>query len=64
MKTPQAALVLTATVLVGMQNRAQVEENVRVAEMGAFDVSQLQRVAEVYDSFAEHESILPEEVKK
>jgi hypothetical protein len=32
--------------------------------MGAFDVSQLQRVAEVYDGFAEHESILPEEVKK
>ena len=53
-----------ATVLVGMQNRAQVEENVRVAEMGAFDVSQLQRIAEVYDGFAEHESILPEEVKK
>ncbi len=53
-----------STVLVGMQTPEQVAENVRVAEMGPYDVDQLQRIAELYDSWDEHESKLPESIKK
>lgn len=53
-----------STVLVGMQTPEQVEENVRVAEMGPYSVEQLQKIAELYDSWDEHESWLPAEIKK
>ncbi|WP_404287473.1 aldo/keto reductase [Glutamicibacter arilaitensis] len=53
-----------STVLVGMQTPEQVNENVRVAEMGSYDVTQLQQIAELYDSWDEHESWLPAEIKK
>lgn len=53
-----------STVLVGMQTPQQVHENVQVADMGPYDVNQLQQVAELYDSWAEHESRLPDAIKK
>lgn len=53
-----------STVLVGMQTREQLEANLRVLEMGPYEVDQLQRVSEVYDSFAEHEGVLPSGVAK
>ncbi|UNK46068.1 aldo/keto reductase [Arthrobacter sulfonylureivorans] len=53
-----------STVLVGMQTPEQVAENVRVADMGAYDVDTLQDIAELYDSWDEHESKLPTQIKK
>ena len=53
-----------STVLVGMQTPEQVEQNVRVAEMGRYSVDQLQQIAELYDSWDEHESRLPTAIKK
>jgi len=53
-----------STVLVGMQTPEQVEQNVRVAEMGSYGVDQLQQIAELYDSWDEHESKLPDMIKK
>lgn len=53
-----------STVLVGMQTPEQVEANVRVANMGAYDVEQLQKIAELYDSWDEHEARIPDVIKK
>lgn len=53
-----------STVLVGMQTPAQVEANIKVADMGPYDVDELHAIAVRYDSWAEHEMKLPAHIAK
>lgn len=53
-----------STVLVGMQTPEQVAANMKVVDMGPFDVDDLHAIAEQYDSWDEHESKLPAHIAK
>jgi len=53
-----------STVLCGMQNPAQVLDNAAVVDLPPLGVDIHQRIVELYDSWSEHEQMIPDSTKR